>query len=64
MDTSSMGETSYMEHILAYFPINADHVIWAYILFIAFEGHYDGGTFFCNSMVDKCCSLFLFDGCM
>ena len=42
-------------------PISACQVIWAYALFIVFEGHICIWHMFCSSMVNKWCSLLIFD---
>ena len=62
LTTSLMGVTLYVACILAYFPINAHEVICTYAIFVIFEGHICCWHVFYNSIVNKCCSLLIFDG--
>ena len=49
-------------YILAYFPIDAHQVIWTFGIYLAFERHICSWHIFDRSMINKCCSILIFDG--
>ena len=61
--TPLIAATSYVAYIYWHsFPIDAHHIIWEFAIFMAFEGNIYCWHIFCNCLVNKCCSLLIFEG--